>query len=111
MNVLADNSRYSVIDWVLAARGNAAADVAGTYLITREYSRHIEGGNFFKRFISAVGGAICARVYLKKYISITKMDKKTIFKWIPVKAATYVDVGLPIHLERIFQRIIEKQYK
>lgn len=111
MNVLGENSHYSVIDWVLAARGAAAADVAGTYLITRVYSRHIEEKSIFRRFFSAVGGAICAEVYLKEYIAITKMEKRKIKQWIPVKAATYIDVGLQLPLEQIFHRILEKQYK
>ena len=108
INILVDGKRFFVIDWVLAAQGNPEADVAGTYLITRTYSSKIIGQNFFKNFVSAVGGKLIAEIYLKKYISITGMKRQSILRWIPLRAATYIDVGLPAHLERIFQEILEK---
>ena len=111
INILVEGNRYFVIDWVLAARGDPGADVAGTYLITRTYSSNIGGKNFFKNFVSALGGKLIAKIYLEEYISITGMDKQNILRWIPIRAATYIDVGLPAHLERIFQRIIEKRYQ
>ncbi len=110
MNVLTEKENYAVIDCVLASRGNAEADVAGTYLITRVYSQYNEGKNFFSRFLSALGGILCAEIYLKEYLSITHMDKHKILPWIPIKAATYIDVGLSAHLEQVFRRVIEKRY-
>lgn len=111
MNVLVDGAGYAVIDWVLASRGNPESDVAGTYLITRVYSQHIGRGNLFKRLAAALGGILCAEIYLKEYIAITNMDKKKVFAWIPIRAATYLDVGLPPHLERIFQTTVAKHYR
>ena len=111
INILVDNDKYFVIDWVLASRGAAEADVAGTYLITSIYSSHMRGKNIFKNIAAAVGGKLIAKVYLKEYISLTKMDKRRILRWIPVRAATYVDVGLPKELDKKFQSILDKHYK
>lgn len=111
INVLVDKDRYFVIDWILAAQGNPEADVAGTYLITSIYSLISGGKNFFKNFASVVGGRMIAKTYLKEYLSITNMDKQKILRWIPVRAATYIDVGLPERLDRIFQKILEAQYR
>lgn len=111
INVLVEKDRYSVIDWVLATQGNPAADVAGTYLITSVYSSNVGGKNIFMRSVSALGGILFAKIYLKEYIAITNMNKQTILRWIPIRAATYIDVGLPAHLEQVFQRIIKKHYQ
>ena len=111
INILVDENRYFVIDWVLAAQGNPEADVAGTYLITRMYSSNVNEKNFFKKIVGALGGKLIANIYLKEYISITGSDKKSILRWIPIRAATYIDVGLPVHLEQAFKRIVENHYK
>ena len=103
--------RCFVIDWILAAQGNPEADVAGTYLITSVYSLVGGGKNILKNLASAVGGKMIAKAYLKNYIAITNMDKQKILRWIPVRAATYIDVGLPERLDRIFQKILEKHCK
>lgn len=108
INILMDGDEYSVIDWVLATRGNPESDVAGTYLITRVYSLHIGGKNLFRHMVSMLGGSLLAKIYLREYIAITHMDRQKILRWIPVRAATYLDVGLPERLERIFRRIMEK---
>lgn len=110
INILIDDEKYSVIDWVLASRGPAEADVAGTYLITSIYSSHIKGKNLFESIAASIGGKLIAQAYLKEYIAITRMDKKKILKWIPIRAATYVDVGLSDKLNRKFIRIVDKHY-
>ena len=110
INIMVNQDKYFVIDWVLATIGPSESDVAGTYLITKFYSSNSRKGNIFKRFISAIGGKIIASVYLKEYISITGMEKKEIMKWIPIRAATYIDVGLSPYLEKKFKQIINKKY-
>lgn len=111
INILVEEDRYFVIDWVLAALGNPEADVAGTYLITSVYGSNIGGKNIFKRLVSALGGKLIAKAYLKEYIALTNMDRQKVLRWIPIRAATYIDVGLPVHLDRIFQKILERHCK
>lgn len=111
INILVGKDSYFVIDWVLAAQGNPEADVAGTYLIISVYGSNIKEKNFFKRLVSALGGKLIAKTYLKEYIAITNIDKQKILRWLPIRAATYIDVGLPMHLDQIFHKIIEKHYK
>lgn len=110
INVLVDANRYFVIDWVLATKGQPEADVAGTYLITKVYSSNKKEKNIFKRWINSIGGKLIANAYLRKYISLTGVDKKTIAKWIPIRAATYLDVGLSPEIEKIFRKILSKHY-
>lgn len=111
INILVDGERYFVIDWVLATRGNPEADVAGTYLIIGIYSSSKGDKAFFEFLVDVLGGKLIAKVYLKEYIRITKMDKKKILRWIPIRAATYMDVGLPMHLDKKFKKILDKHYK
>ena len=111
INILIDDDRYFVIDWVLATQGNPEADVAGTYLITSVYSTNKGDKTFFEFIVDALGGKLIAEIYLKEYIRITKMDRKKILRWIPVRAATYIDVGLPMRLEKKFKKILDKHYK
>ena len=110
INILVDGKRYYVIDWVLATRGDPRADVAGTYLITRTYSSCMREQGRIKSFISAVGGRIISKIYLDRYISITGMERKEIMRWIPIRAATYLDVGLPEKLENAFHKIVDEHY-
>lgn len=110
INILVSNDKFFVIDWILSTIGPAEADVAGTYLITKLYSSSNKKGNLIKRFISAIGGEIIAKTYLKEYISLTGIDKSKIMQWIPIRAATYIDVGLPTHLENKLKKIIENKY-
>lgn len=111
INILVDNNKCFVIDWVLATRGCAEADVAGTYLITSTYSSHTKEKNPFKSIISSIGGKLIAKAYLSEYISITKTNKQKIKQWIPIRAATYVDVGLSEALNESFLKIVNKHYK
>lgn len=108
INVLVDGDGCSVIDWILTSKGNPEADVAGTYLISRAYSANVGGKNPFMRLAGAVGGRIFSSVYLREYIKISKMKKENIMRWLPLRAATYIDVGLPEKVNESFIKIIKK---
>ena len=68
--IVKENGEYSIIDWSHATQGNAAADVANTFLI-----------------FSIEGKRNLADKYVNLYCEKTGEDKKEIQRWIPIVAA------------------------
>lgn len=88
-NILYDDNEAFVIDWLGATRGNPFADAAGSYLIMK-----------------ITGAGLFADAYIKEYISISNAHMCEIDKWIPIRAATYLDFGLPNEINNELKKLI-----
>ena len=76
LNVISNNGKYIIIDWDSASIGDAAGDVAHSYIVcvlTNEALAEV-----YPDF---------AEKYLQKYIDKTQMDRKRIEAWFPIHAA------------------------
>ena len=85
LNVIVDSDGATLIDWVLATRGNPAADIAGAILQLRFGERP-------KGLIASValeaGRAVFWRAYLRQYLSLRPTPCSEIVRWqLPIAAA------------------------
>ncbi|NLG03431.1 MAG: aminoglycoside phosphotransferase family protein, partial [Clostridia bacterium] len=76
LNVIASNNQYVIIDWDSAMIGNAAGDVAHTYLVCILMDAAIE--HVYADFSGK---------YLQKYLAATNMDRASVEAWLPLHAA------------------------
>lgn len=111
-NLLYEDDDIYIIDWVGALRGNPLADVAGSYLIIKAMGLKAENNlSFLKYKMSSFLINKFAEVYLKEYIRISNSSMSDIKKWIPIRAATYLDFGLPDKANKQLLKIINKYLK
>lgn len=73
--VIMDNGDYYILDWAHAARGNASADAAMTYLL-----------------ILLEGDEEGANMYLKEFCKKSSIDMSYVYQWISVVSATKLAV-------------------
>lgn len=95
MNILFHGHRPVVIDWAFAARGDPCADAAGTYLITRLLACASAAHNPWEQLLYQAFTPIFAEVYLREYLHLTDKTRQEILQWTAIRAATYLDLGLP----------------
>jgi uncharacterized protein (TIGR02172 family) len=111
-NLLYEDDIIYIIDWVGALRGNPLADVAGSYLIMKIMGLEAEKNlSFLKYIISSSIIRKFADIYLKEYIRISNCSMNDIIKWIPIRAATYLDFGLPEKANKQLFNIINHYLK
>ena len=107
LNLLYDNNKIYIIDWVGALRGNPFADVAGSYIIIKIMGLETEKNlSFFRGMVSSILISKFAKTYLKEYVKISSCSIRDIMNWIPVRAATYLDFGLPEKANKKLLQII-----
>lgn len=104
MNIMLSQSGVGIIDWAFTTLGDPCADVAGTYMITKLLAATSGGHNAFESFLFNLFTPTFANIYLKEYLKISGRSREEILKWIPIRAATYVDLGLP---EQTNQKLYE----
>lgn len=104
MNILLRDGFPVIIDWAFSNCGDPCGDVAGTYLITRLLAVNAAAHNGFERFLFRSFTPMFAEIYLREYCRISGKQRKEILKWLPIRAATYADLGLPPKInERLYQ--------
>ena len=103
-NLLFDNDKIFIIDWMGATRGNPLLDVAGSCLIIKLMATELTKMSFIKKKITSIFIKRFVDVYIKEYIKNSNLSMSEINKWIPVKAVTYLDVGLP---KNVNDRLLE----
>ena len=85
LNVIVHDSGAALIDWVLATRGNPAADVAGAILQLR-FGEQPQG--LVAKVAQEAGRAAFWRLYLRRYLSLRPMADDELLRWqLPVAAA------------------------
>lgn len=89
-NVMVKNGGYYVIDWMTACNGNAASDVARTFLLLR-YGELLYA-NFFVKLIAHTVEKHIGKIYLHEYKKLTGIEDAEIKKWLlPVAAARLME--------------------
>ncbi len=109
MNILLPGDGVGIIDWAFATLGDPCADVAGTYMITKLLASASGGHNAYERFLFDLFVPLFANAYLKEYLKRSGRTRKEILQWIPVRAATYVDLGLPERIDRKLYQLAGKK--
>ena len=104
-NILLENGRYWVIDWITAGKGSFAADAMRTHMILTYGSSPNDAG---ARFVLSAATALIKKAYFNKLIKISGLDKGEIFAWeLPVLAARLPE-GNPKHEEDAIIKRIRK---
>lgn len=89
-NVMIKNNEFYVIDWMTACNGNAACDVARTFLLLC-YGELLYA-NFFVKLIAHIVEKHIGRVYLRQYKKLTGVTDAEIKKWLlPIAAARLIE--------------------
>ncbi len=92
-NILLGRGGPVAIDWVRAARGPAAADVAWTRLLLRLARPH-SSSPWVVRKGHALGRGLMERAYLKEYTRAREVDLALVDRWEPVLAVTRLATDL-----------------
>lgn len=95
-NILISTNQMIVIDWIMAVKGNPAADVARTYYILRYASK--ENASKLESILLKIIQRFAANSYLKQYCKITGISKKEISQW-----------EIIILAERLTEKILEEE--
>lgn len=111
INLLFNNNDVFIIDWLGATRGDPLADAAGSYLIIKAMGTETKKLTFFKKMVLSAFISKFADAYIKEYINISGASMSDIEKWLPIRAATYLDVGLPQEANKRLLKIIHKTTK
>ena len=89
-NVMIKNGEFFVIDWMTACNGDAASDVARTFLLLR-YGELLYANSFVKLIAHAAEKHI-GKIYLRQYKKLTGITDAEIKKWIlPIAAARLIE--------------------
>ncbi len=89
-NVIIKNSEFYVIDWMTACNGNAAADVARTFLLL-QYGELLYA-NIFVKLIAHIVEKHIGKIYLRQYKKLTGITDAEIKKWLlPIAAARLIE--------------------
>lgn len=108
MNILYQGDKPVVIDWAFACAGDPRGDVAGTYLITKIMATTAAARSPFDQFMYNMFTPLFADLYLKEYLRLSGYSKKEIQKWIPVRAATYLDFDIPEKANKKLYKLAKK---
>lgn len=79
-NVIVTKDSYVIIDWMTALKGDPAADVASTVFLFQD-AELWPGTPFLKILFYTVVRKFILKGYLKRYLSISGMDRKEIERW------------------------------
>lgn len=106
-NVMIKSNGFFVIDWMTAGGGEAAADVARTYLLLR-YGELLYA-SFFVKLIAHIAERRIGKIYLHEYEKLTGMTDGEIKKWLlPIAAARLIE-WIPKHEKRKLLKFIKKE--
>ena len=106
-NVMLKGKEYYVIDWMTACNGNAAADVARTYLLLR-YGELLYA-NCFVKLIAHIVEKHIGKIYLRRYKKLTGIKDTEIKKWLlPIAAARLIE-WIPKNEKKKLLKFIRKE--
>ena len=108
MNIMLSQNGAGIIDWAFTTLGDPCADVAGTYMITKLLAAASGGHNAFERLLFNIFTPTFANIYLTEYLKLSCRSREEIFRRIPIRAATYVDLGLPEQANKKLYEIAKK---
>ncbi len=86
-NIIVNNNRICILDWMTAVKGQPAADVARTLFLLKD-SALPQGITGFAKIMLRLFRSRMAKVYLKQYTRLSGINREDIVKWrIPIEAA------------------------
>lgn len=95
INLLYEKDEWYIIDWLGALRGDPHADVAGSYLIMSIMGEEaMPDKTLIGKKLQSYLLTKFTRQYLDEYRRLTGTKLEDILYWLPIRAATYLDVGL-----------------
>lgn len=96
-NIICDNDKLYIIDWMTGMQGTMAADVARTEMILR--NADIPGkASIFIKIINKIASNIVANIYLKEYCKISGLKMYDINIW-----------KLPLYVARLHENNSKKE--
>jgi len=99
-NILHRDGTDYIIDWSGATKGDAAYDVAHTYILLRVVPR-APGIGLLMHGIQKLLGRAMASIYLKTIMKSIAIDRSQLSKWVLIKAAERTYYGLPSEMARL----------
>lgn len=93
MNIIIQDKKTFIIDWIDASQGNASADVANTYL-------------FFALNMPEV-----AELYLDTFCKKSKTEKRYVQQWLPIIAAARLSENVDAEKELLMKWIDVVEYE
>jgi Ser/Thr protein kinase RdoA (MazF antagonist) len=81
-NILMAERGPVIIDWVDAARGSAAADVARTWVLLMGHVAYRDTPSWVRSLART-----CCQVYLRHYCGLRSVTQREVEAWIPIVAA------------------------
>lgn len=103
-NVLVEDTRVGVIDWVGAARGAAEADVARTLLLLK-WADPLPDTPALARGLMAVGRSAFARAYLRSYRRGAPRPIVGLRSWLTVNMAARLSEGIDAEHPNLLSRL------
>ena len=108
MNILYQGDKPVVIDWAFTCGGDPRGDVAGTYLITKIMATTAAAHSPIEQFMYGLFTPLFAKLYLKEYLRLSGYSKKDIKRWVPIRAATYLDFDIPEKANKRLHKTLKK---
>ena len=103
-NIILQEGKSYLIDWVGASRGDLTADVAHTYLLLRIVPRLPHAPRLQHLLQVQVAHAV-AKSYLREVAPLIAMDYRQFSRWLLVNAAARTSHGLPTEQSRLLSFI------
>jgi Ser/Thr protein kinase RdoA (MazF antagonist) len=79
-----------IIDWVDAARGSAAADVARTWVLLMGHTVYPDTPPWVRPFARE-----CSTVHLQRYLALGSIVEDEVMAWVPIVAAARLHENIP----------------
>jgi uncharacterized protein (TIGR02172 family) len=104
-NIILDNGKAKVLDWMTGTIGNPCGDVARTLIIMKHASLPPTMPKATKLLIETIR-SLFSKFYLKSYMKLTGTSIEDIEKWLlPVMAARLVE-GIPVSEKEVLLKKI-----
>lgn len=109
-NIMEDGDSVNILDWMTAAVGSPAADVARTVLLLKDSSLPGQMPKPVKLLIGCMRKSMAA-TYLKQYLKLSGLQKEEIESWRPVIIAARLREWIPESEKMNMLKEIERTIK
>jgi aminoglycoside phosphotransferase (APT) family kinase protein len=106
-NILCAAQGLVAVDWMNAAYGHPASDVARTLILLKYATLPRQFAGIRRIFLSLFKQVLC-RAYLRNYLAVSRLDLRLVKAWLPPVAATRLHPGHPPDERRRLLRLIER---
>jgi aminoglycoside phosphotransferase (APT) family kinase protein len=103
-NVIGEPGRVAIVDWTNATRGDPTADVARTWVVL-EFSPLPPGSSWIDRRLASVGRGLLLRMYMRAYMSDSKLDAGRLGAWTRVRAIERLTQEIEGEREPLLRRL------